>query len=129
MSKGMSAQERVVRIELARARAALERQEVARSLHQVRRSMTLSGIWHSIAGHHGQSPAHAGSHNSWLSRIMTLSRRYPYIVSSVSALLGTIGRRRRGATWRLGLAVLGAWRLARKFKKIVPEGAPPRRLR
>lgn len=119
MSKGMSTQERLIRIELARTRAALERQNVARSLHDLHESLTPAGLWHSLfSGRSGRGSSRRKA--NWLPQILTLSRRYPLLVTSASAALSTIGRRRKGWVWRLGLGALASWKLLQRMQRQVP---------
>lgn len=124
MSKGLSHQERAIRIELARARAALERQQVKVGLCHVRESFTLTGVLQSVLGQRrtrGNSSA-----MNWLSQGLALSGRYPYVLRSVSALLGTTLGRHRSVVWRAGLVLLGTWRLASRLhqKKRPAESVP-----
>ena len=95
----LTKQDRLIRIELARTRAALERQNVARSLHELHESLTPSGIWHSLFSRR-RTKGRSGSAMNWLSQAARLSRRYPYLLTGASAILSTLGRGRRGLVWR-----------------------------
>lgn len=110
MSKKMSAQERIVRIELARTRAALERQDVARSLHDVQDSLTPAGLWASFLSR-SRRRRRAGQRINWVSQAMILSRRYPFLLSSASAVFSTIGRGRYGLVWRIALGAFAGWKV------------------
>lgn len=128
MSKGMSSQERAVRIELARARAALERQEVARNLHELRESLTPSGLWHSVMPGSGSRRRGSRHHATPWAMIADFSQRYPFLLTGASALLSTIGRKRKGWGWRLGLGALAGWKLLQTARRKVgkTDKATPR---
>lgn len=116
MSKRMTEQERIVRIELARTRAALERQDAARSLHDLQRSLTLTGLWRSLlSGTRGRRSA--GHRVNWVSQAMTLSSRYPFLLTSASALLTTVARGRHGWVWRVGLGALTGWKVLQTVQR------------
>lgn len=110
MSKKMSTQERTVRIELARTRAALERQDVARSLHDVHDSLTPAGLWASFFPRSGRR-RRGGMRINWVTQAVSLSRRYPFLLSSASAVFSTIGRGRYGLVWRIGLGAFAGWKV------------------
>lgn len=115
MNKGLSNQERLIRIELARTRAALERQNVVRSVHELHDSLTPAGLWHSLFSRRsGRGSSRRRS--NWLPQILALSRRYPLLLTSASAALTTIGRRRKGWMWRLGLGALASWKLLQRIQ-------------
>ena len=120
MSKGLSNQERLIRIELARTRAALERQNVLRSVHELQDSLTPSGLWHSLfSGRSGRGSSRRQA--NWLPQILSLSRRYPLLLTGASAALTTIGRRRKGWMWRLGLGALASWKLLQRMQPRSPR--------
>lgn len=114
----LTKQERLIRIELARTRAALERQNVARSLHDLHESLTPSGIWQSLTSRKGQG---SGSQISWLTQAVAVSRRYPFLITGASAALSALGRGRRGMAWRLLLGTLAGWRLLQRVQRQVPD--------
>lgn len=115
----MTKQERLIRIELARTRATLERQNVAYSLHDLHESLTPSGIWQSVFSRRGRQGSEGQF--SWLTQAMTLSRRYPFLLTGLSAALSTIGRGRRGMAWRLLLGSLAGWKLLQRVQRNVPD--------
>lgn len=119
----MTKQERQIRIELARTRAALERQNVARSLHDLHESLTPSGIFQSLFSRSG-GRGHSGGQVNWLAQAVALSRRYPFLITGASAALSTLGRGRRGVAWRLVLGALAGWRLLRRVQRQVPDIHP-----
>ncbi|NYT38487.1 hypothetical protein ERD78_17745 [Allopusillimonas soli] len=109
---GMSARERAVRIELARARAALERQAVARSTNELAASLTPRALLHSAFPR-----ATSKSPTDLLFQALRLTRRYPLLTSSASALVsGVLGRKRRW-WWRLGAGLLLSWQVARSMDR------------
>ncbi|WP_228255760.1 hypothetical protein [Pollutimonas thiosulfatoxidans] len=102
----MTPKERALRIELVRARAALERQTMARSTHE------LVGSLHPRALLRGMMPKGSGlSMTDWIFKVLTLARRYPLLTSSVSAVV--TGAARRKNWWRIGIGLLLSWQLAR----------------
>ena len=114
----MTRQERLIRIELARTRAELERQNVARSLHDLRESLTPSGVWHSLTSRRGRR---SRGQASWLTQAVALSRRYPLLLTGASAALSSIGRGRRSVAWRLVLGTLAGWKLLQRVQRQVPD--------
>lgn len=114
MSKRMTAQERVIRIELARTRAALERQDIARSLHDLHGALTPAGVWQSLSASWRRP---GGQRMNWVSQALALSSRYPFLLTSASAMLTTIGRGRRGWVWRAGLGALAGWKIVQKVQR------------
>ncbi|OWT61846.1 hypothetical protein [Candidimonas nitroreducens] len=96
-----------LRIEVLRARAALERQALRRSVAQagteLRPAALLQAALPRLLPRSGRG---------WLADGLSLARRYPLLVSLASALLTG---RRRGRTWlRLGAGLLlglQAWRM------------------
>ena len=105
-----SARERAVRIELARARAALERQAIARDARELASSLRPSALAHSAFPRlSSRSPS------QWLLDAVTLTRRYPLLASSASALLSGLGKGKRRRWWRIGAGLLLSWQLARNM--------------
>lgn len=120
MSKKLTRQDRLIRIELARTRAALERQNVVRSLHDLRESMTPAGLWHTLVSRQGAGRSKRGQ-ASFLSQVLNLSRRYPFLLTGASAALSTLGRGRRGWAWRLVLGSLAGWKLLQRVQQNTPD--------
>lgn len=114
----LTRQERLIRIELARTRAALERQNVARSLHDLHESFTPAGIWQSLFSRRG---GRRSGQASWLRQAVALSRRYPFLITGLSAAVSSIGRGRRGLAWRLVLGSLAGWKLLQRVQRQVPD--------
>ncbi|HEU0231304.1 MAG TPA: hypothetical protein VFR20_12090 [Burkholderiaceae bacterium] len=111
--KGVSARnERVMRIELARARAAVERERLKRdacdAVQELSPGRIVSRFLSPLGRGHGPL--------AWLRNGAALARRYPLLVSAVSAAFsGAGGRRRRW--WRLGAALLAGIEAARLFSR------------
>ena len=95
-----------MQIELLRARAALERQSMARSARALSGSLTPRALVRSFFPR-----ASSRSASDWVMQAVSLTRRYPLITSSVSTLLSGIGKRRRW--WRIGAGLLLSWQVAR----------------
>ncbi|TEA80118.1 hypothetical protein [Allopusillimonas ginsengisoli] len=106
-----SARERAVRIELARARAALERQAVARDARELAASLRPGALAHSAFPRLSSRSA-----SQWVLEAVTLTRRYPLLASGASALLSGLGKGKRRRWWRIGAGLLLSWQLARNMK-------------
>ncbi|SHI15327.1 hypothetical protein [Pollutimonas bauzanensis] len=110
MKKSLSAKERALQVELMRARAALERQSLARDLNGLSQSMRPAALMHALFPRlSSRKPS------DWLFQALALSRQYPLLASGASALLTGIGKRRR--LWRIGAGLLLSWQVARAMKK------------
>jgi len=99
MSKGMTPQERTVKIELLRARAALERQSMLGSVRGLSQSLKPRSLVHSMFPR-----ATSRSLSDWIYQAVTLTRRYPLLTSTVSAMLSSMGKKRR--LWRVAAGLL-----------------------
>lgn len=98
--ESMSAQERAIRIELLRARAALERQALSQQIHALGGELSPGNLLRSVA------PS-GRSLGGLLTSALTLTRRYPLLLSGASTLLSSLGGR-----WvRLGALALTGWKL------------------
>ncbi len=98
--ESMSAQERAIRIELLRARAALERQALSQQIHTLGNELSPGNLLRSVA------PS-GRSVGGLLTSALTLTRRYPLLLSGASTLLSSLGGR-----WvRLGALALTGWKL------------------
>lgn len=98
--ESMSAQERAIRIELLRARAALERQALSQQIHALGGELSPGNLLRSVA------PS-GRSVGGLLTSALTLTRRYPLLLSGASTLLSSLGGR-----WvRLGALALTGWKL------------------
>lgn len=112
MSKSSSTIDRTVRIELLRARAALERESLAHDIASTTRSFKPGNLvkqW---------LPSFArGNMSGLIWQGITLARRYPIVSSTLSAVV--MGRGKRARLFKLaGGALLGwqafkAWRAMR----------------
>ena len=107
MSRLPPGRDRALRIELLRARAAIERQSLTQGVRQLGDSVTPRGLLHSfLPGTRG-----GGSPVDLLLRVFRLTRRYPLVLSLGSSLFAVASRRRSLLT-KLALGVLVAWKIA-----------------
>ena len=106
-----SSRDRAVRIELLRARAAIERQSMAHSVRQVGVALTPRGLLESFFPRSRQT-----SPSDLLTRAFMLSRRYPMVLSLGSALLSTAARRRL-RWWKLAAGAVLAWQMSRNLRR------------
>ncbi|XOT96834.1 hypothetical protein ACMTAU_05055, partial [Alcaligenes pakistanensis] len=97
--ESMSAQERAVRIELLRVRASLERQSMSSQIHSLGDDLSPGNLWNSV------KPSGL-SMGGVVTSALSLSRRYPFLLSGASAVLSSFG----GRWMRLGALALGAWK-------------------
>lgn len=110
--------ERAVRIELLRAKAALERQSLAHNVSRARRDMDPSRLLRSVG------PKFVSSRVTGLvSQAITLARRYPVISSTLSSVL--LGRGRFGRLAKLASVGMLAMQVARWWR--TGETRPPDR--
>ncbi|GHC44119.1 hypothetical protein GCM10010096_14120 [Alcaligenes pakistanensis] len=98
--ESMSAQERAVRIELLRVRASLERQSMSSQIHSLGDDLSPGNLWNSV------KPSGL-SMGGMVTSALSLSRRYPFLLSGASAVISSFG----GRWMRLGALALGAWKL------------------
>lgn len=106
MKHSLSAKERAVKIELLRARSALERQSLVRGARNLGDALRPRSLLHSFFPRlSSRSPA------GWVYQAFTLTRRYPLLASSVSTVLSGVGKRRRW--WRLAAGLLLSLQVAR----------------
>jgi len=102
--------DRAVRLELLRARAAVERESLAHSLADVTVSMSPS---HLVKG---LLPGLAGGGNSsklaW--QAFSMLRRHPMVLSSISAIL--LGGNKRSRLLKLGTGAVVAWQVYRAWR-------------
>lgn len=111
MSRTPTGRERAVRIELLRARAAIERQSMVHGLQHLGSSLTPRGLLSSVFPRASRrSPA------DLLMQAFSMSRRYPMILSLGSALVSATARRRL-RWWKLAAAAAAAWQMSRSLRK------------
>lgn len=112
--KSMSSSERMVRIELVRARAALERRRLLRSTERLAEAAQPAELVRSLMPSGLQS---LGSKrpSDWVAQAVSLGQRYPMLLSSLSSLIPVLGRKRK--LMRLGAGLLLGWQIARKASK------------
>lgn len=105
MSRSPVRTDRLLKIELLRARAELERQTVRHAARELSGRITPSSVFSEFMP--GLS---ARSAFSWLGQLPLLTRRYPFLTSALTALISGAGRQR----WiKVGLGALAAWQLVR----------------
>ncbi|CAM4083270.1 hypothetical protein [Bordetella tumulicola] len=109
MAKSPTAMDRAVRIELLRARAALERESLAQDIAAASRSVRPGSLlkrW---------LPSLAKGN---VSRLMwqgfTLARRYPFVSSTLSALI--MGRGKRAGLFKLAGGALLGWQAFKAWR-------------
>ena len=110
MKQALTGKERALQIELVRARAALERQAMSRGIRDLGDSLTPRSVMRSLFPR-----ASSRSPSDWIFQAVSLTRRYPLLTSSVSALLSGVGKRRRW--WRIGAGLLLSWQVARTMNR------------
>ncbi|HUG58030.1 MAG TPA: hypothetical protein VL002_07335 [Candidimonas sp.] len=110
MKKSLSANERALQIELVRARAAIERQSLARNIEGMGQSLRPASLLQALFPRLA-----AKGPTDWALQALSLTRQYPLLASSASALLSGIGKRRR--LWRIAASLLLSWQVARAIKK------------
>ncbi|MFA7669545.1 MAG: hypothetical protein WCX93_09380 [Burkholderiaceae bacterium] len=105
-----SGRDRAIRIELLRARAAIERQGMARGLQQLGDSLTPRGLLESLLPR-----SRRRSPSDLLLSAFTITKKYPMVLSLGSALLSATRRRRR--LWKLAAGAVLAWQVSRNLRK------------
>ena len=119
MSKTNPKLERRVRIELLRARASIERQEMCLITRQIGQSFQPDQMFDLFKGQLSKTvSARFGSHTkvgSWMDFLLSFGKRYPLLVSGASALAGGVVNKKG---WRLGALALTSWRLFSAYQNI-----------
>ncbi|GAA5089274.1 MULTISPECIES: hypothetical protein [Paenalcaligenes] len=110
---------RLVRIELLRARAELERREACYLAREISSSLQPEHLLGMVKGQFTQGLSAsfgAGSKaGGWLDFVLSLGKRYPLVVSGLSALAGTVVGKKK---WRLGALAMTGWRLFSAYQKL-----------
>jgi hypothetical protein len=119
MQKMSPAVERAVRIELLRARAAIERESLAHGVAETGRALSPS---HLIKG---LLPGFSGGGSTRLVwQAIGLVRRYPVILSSVSAMV--LGGNKRSKLLKLATGAVVGWQVFRAWQsRQGDDGGPP----
>lgn len=110
----MSDDERAIRIELAQARAALERRRLRRSGCRLADDLQPSNLARSLMPQFGGGGGSSFSLSDLVGRAVRLTQRYPMLLSGVSSLVPILGRRSR--LMRLAGGVLLAWKFLKGRK-------------
>lgn len=113
MKKTLSAHDRALHIELVRARAAIERQNLRHNVcdlvQAVRPGALLRNAIPDFTGGKG------GGLLYWALNLLGLSRRYPLLTSGASAVLSGVSRKHR--LLKMGLGLFVAWQISRSRPK------------
>ena len=117
MSKRSPTVDRAVRIELLRARAAIERESLAQGIISTGRRLEPSSILR------GLLPRLAsGGASRWALQAITLARRYPLVSSSLSTLLMRGGKRFK--LLKVAGGALVGWQLYKLWQSSKEDGKP-----
>ncbi|HCW17807.1 MULTISPECIES: hypothetical protein [unclassified Achromobacter] len=115
MSKRSPTVDRAVRIELLRARAAIERESLAQGIISTGRRLEPSSILR------GLLPRLAsGGASRWALQAITLARRYPLVSSSLSTLLMRGGKRFK--LLKVAGGALVGWQLYKLWQSSKEDG-------
>jgi hypothetical protein len=106
MKTSPSGKDREIQIELVRVRAALERDNLTRSVTGLGQSLRPGALMHSAFPR-----ASSRSLSDWAFQAVRLARRYPLLASSASTLLTGVGK--RGRWWKLAAGALISWQVVR----------------
>lgn len=109
-SKPSATRMREIQIELLRARAAIERQTLGHTIRHLGEDLKPSSLVRSFlpsSGGSGKKPT------DYLFQGLSLVRRYPFIMSTASALLS--GVRKRNRLLRMAAGLLLSWQVARNM--------------
>lgn len=117
MTKPNSLLERKIRLEVLRARAAIERGQMCDIVTDIGKSLEPSSLL-GLAKRQvtqGFSSGVGSGVSSWLNLLLSSGRRYPILFSGVSAVLGSVLGKRK---WRAGALALTAWRLFGAYQQL-----------
>ncbi len=117
MSKPNPLLERKVRLEVLRARAAIERGQLCHLVSDLNQSLEPSSLLDFAKRQVGQrfSLGMGAGVSSWLDFLLSSGRRYPILFSGISALAGTVLGKKK---WRVGALALTAWRLFGAYQQL-----------
>ena len=116
MSRTQTARDRATRIELLRARAAIERQSMAHGVQYLSKSVTPRALLESVLPQFRSRGSRRSTSPSMLLQAFSFTRRYPMILSMGSALLSTAARRKL-RVWKLAAGAFLAWQASRNLRK------------
>ncbi|MBR8655335.1 hypothetical protein KDH83_18690 [Achromobacter sp. Marseille-Q0513] len=115
MAKRSPSIDRAVRIELLRARAAIERESLAQSIASAGRKLEPASLIK------GLLPGLASSNASrWALQAIGLARRYPLVSSSLSAMFMRGGKRFR--LLKVAAGALVGWQLWKTWQEARDDG-------
>ena len=111
--------DRQVRIELLRARAAIEREALAHSIAEAGQSLEpsalLRGLWPRLS---------RGNTSQLLWQGFNLVRRYPMVTSSLSAFI--MGGGKRAGLLKVAGGMLAGWKIFQTWRASQRQGPGPR---
>lgn len=116
MSRRNTARDRALRIELLRARAAIERQSVAHNVQELGQSLTPRGLLETFIPRQGGGGGGRKPPSDLLLQAFSFSRRYPMLLSMGTALLSKAARRKL-RWWKLAAGAVLAWQASRSLRK------------
>ncbi|HLU78746.1 MAG TPA: hypothetical protein VKZ52_04165 [Burkholderiaceae bacterium] len=115
MKRRTTSRDRAVRIELLRARAAIERQSVAHNLRDLGQTLTPRGLLDTFLPRLRLGGGRRRG-SDLLTQVFSMSGRYPLLLSMGSALLSTAARRKL-RWWKLAAGAVLAWQASRTLRK------------
>ncbi len=117
MNKPNSLLERKVRLEVLRARAAIERGQMCDIVTDLGKSLEPGSLF-GLAKRQmtqGVSASLGSGVGSWFDLLLSSGRRYPILFSGASAVMGSVLGKRK---WRFGALALTAWRLFGAYQQL-----------
>jgi hypothetical protein len=114
--------DRAVRIELLRARAALEREELVQNVADLGVSLSPSHLVKGLLPG-GLGGLGGGGASRLALQAFTLARRYPVVLSSLSAVF--LGGNKRSKLVKLATGAVVGWQLFRAWRSSHPQVSDP----
>jgi hypothetical protein len=111
--------DRAVRIELLRARAALEREELVQNVADLGVSLSPSHLLKGLL----PGGLGVGSGSRLALQAFTVARRYPVILSTLSAMF--LGGNKRSKLVKLATGAVVGWQVFRAWRSSHPDGHAP----
>lgn len=111
--------DRAVRIELLRARAAVERESLVLGLAEAGRELSPSHLLKGLLPGLGGLGSGNSSRLAW--QAFSLLRRYPFIMSGVSAVF--LGGNKRSKLLKLAAGAAVGWQAFRAWRSTQPQAA------
>jgi hypothetical protein len=114
--------DRAVRIELLRARAALEREELVQNVADLGVSLSPSHLLKGLLPG-GLGGLGGGSAPRMAMQAFTLARRYPVVLSTLSAVF--LGGNKRSKLVKLATGAVVGWQVFRAWRANHPDSQAP----